>query len=176
MTLIQNIPPDHDPREVENFRLVLFIPSRRYRSWKFLIHKDLMMDTLLVSDQDVMVLPNLPEAIESSGLGEVRLDVDVLVPYLDSLKKVWFRFIGVPQPNWIDENVQLKEEYKPMLLRHIIQRNINHTRQQWNILRKLHKIAQFVPDRELMDMVSCNIHSVPLLRSSSHIDRPIPEL
>jgi hypothetical protein len=175
MTLIRNVPLDHDSNEVENFRLIFFIPSRKYQSYRFLIHDNLMMDTLLVSDRDVMVLPNIPETIESSGPDEIRLDAATLVPYWDSLKKAWFRFIGVSHPTWIDEKVRLKEEYKPMLLKHIIRRNINHTKQQWSLLRKLHEIAQFIPDKELVEMVGRVISSALFPYSFSHIDWPISE-
>ena len=142
-----------DDYDLETFRLFIFVPSRNFRSLKFLINDNLQSDRILLSDREAMIIHEVQEPSESFDLKEIKLDSNTLVHYISILKTVWLRFIGVQDSTWIKESLQLDEVFKSLLLKHIIERNLNHTRRIWKLLKNLDGIEQFVPDWELIETV-----------------------
>jgi hypothetical protein len=92
--------------DMVTFRLLVYIPSLEHNPLKIWIYSphegSKTVDRVLLSDQDMMAILHHPEW----GF----IDRDLLMDYLQDFKRIWLRFMGVTDADWIDEHIQFKQD------------------------------------------------------------------
>jgi hypothetical protein len=156
---------EEEKRSNEIFKLIIFIPCVRDYPLKFSLrsnsrsyhstHNFILMEKMLLSDKSMIVIHEIPRIEQHNDLTNFyKLDEDILAGYIDDFKKLWLRYVGIMNIDWINEKILLKEEYhKNLLLNYIIQRNLNYTETCYKLLLDLDKLSYFKPSRELLNHV-----------------------